>query len=68
MEAIRRNSQSDVSTLNSRVSIVILSIRLWGWSGTQSTITAASYGSIVPALDDGDDCEAISGMYEWQGN
>jgi hypothetical protein len=27
-------------------------IYLWGWSGTQSIITAAIYWPIVPALDD----------------
>jgi hypothetical protein len=29
-------------------------------------ITAAIYWLIVPALDDGDDCGAISGLNEWQ--
>jgi hypothetical protein len=27
-------------------------ISLWGWSGTESTITEATYWSIVPAQDD----------------
>jgi hypothetical protein len=41
---------------------------LRGWSGTQSTITAAISWLIIPALDDGDDCGVISGTNEWLGN
>jgi hypothetical protein len=43
---------------------VLFSIYLWSWIGTQSTITAAMYWPIVPALDDSG---AISGMNYWQG-
>jgi hypothetical protein len=43
-------------------------VYLWGWSGTESIITAAIYLPIVPALIiDDDDCGAINGMTEWQG-
>jgi hypothetical protein len=40
---------------------------LSGWSGTKSTSTEASYWPTVPALNN-DDCGAISGMNDWQGN
>jgi hypothetical protein len=36
-----------------RVAILsFFSIYLWGWNGNQSTITAAVYWPLVPALDD----------------
>jgi hypothetical protein len=34
---------------------------------TKSAVAAAMYWPIIPALDDNDDCGAISGMNEWQG-
>jgi hypothetical protein len=40
---------------------------LWTWGGTQSTVTAAIYWHIVPAVYDNDDCVAISGLNERQG-
>jgi hypothetical protein len=41
---------------------------MWGWSGTKSAITAASYGLLYqPWMNDGDDCGAVSWMSEWQG-
>jgi hypothetical protein len=39
---------------------------LW-WSGTKSTSVEATYWPIVPAMNDSDDCGAISGMNYWQG-
>jgi hypothetical protein len=38
-----------------------------GWSGTECTITQATYWHIAPTLDDGEICEAVSGMNERQG-
>jgi hypothetical protein len=39
----------------------------WTWSGTKATITVAIYWPVMPALHDGDDCEAISVMNDWHG-
>jgi hypothetical protein len=41
-------------------------IFLWGWSGSKSTITAAIL--YQPWMIDDGDCEAISGMNEWDEN
>jgi hypothetical protein len=41
-------------------------IYLWGWSGTKPTITAALLAYCTSPGDD-NDCGAISGMNEWQG-
>jgi hypothetical protein len=40
-----------VATFVENVSFLFF-IYLWGWSGNGSTITAAIYGPIAPALDD----------------
>jgi hypothetical protein len=46
---------------------LVFYIFLLGWSETTSSITEATYWPIVPALDDDDECGAISGMNDWQG-
>lgn len=42
-------------------------IHIWVLSGTECANTTVHYWSIVPALDDADDCGAINAMNEWKG-
>jgi hypothetical protein len=42
-------------------------IYLWGWTRNKSTITAVIYWLVYHHwITDGHDCEAFSGMNEWQ--
>jgi hypothetical protein len=49
-----------------RKSLSVYFIYLQAWNGTGSTVTEATYWPIIQALEDSDDCGAISGINVWQ--
>jgi hypothetical protein len=57
MEFLHRESESEHSRYFYLATLIPLGteffVYLWGWSETESTMTAAIYWPIVPAMDDG---------------
>jgi hypothetical protein len=58
-----RNKQASYE--NKILKLIFIFRQLWGWSGTESTVTEAITGLLYqPWKTDDDDCPAISGMNE----